>query len=66
MVEAETCRCGEPHAVAQLITSDGEYVAEAIQCHACAAAARAVRRLGSGEGATDGIFTRIIRRPREE
>lgn len=63
--EADTCACGEPRSTSTLITSDSEYIAEAIQCHACAAAARAVRRLGDAPGATDGVMTRMIRRPKE-
>lgn len=63
--EADTCSCGEPLSTSTRLDSDGEYVAEAVVCHACAASARAVRRLGDGPKSRDGVMTRIMRRPKE-
>jgi len=63
-LEADTCSCGEPMSQSTATTADGEYAAEAVVCHACAASARAVRRLGDSPKSRDGVMTRIVRRPK--
>jgi len=62
--EADTCSCGEPLSESTAKAADGEYAAEVIICHACAASARAARRLGDSPKSRDGVMTRIVRRPK--
>lgn len=62
--EASLCPggCGEPLAISTARESDGEYAADAIRCHACAARARA----GSSPTDSQGLLTTLTRRPRPE
>lgn len=64
--EASTCSgCGEPREVSMARESDGEYAAEPVICHACAALARAARDFTESNPSQGGVMARIARRPKE-
>jgi len=63
-LEASECpSCGEPREVSMALESDGAYDADVIQCHSCAAMARASRAFTKDNEHAVGVFTELTRRP---